>query len=255
MTARPLTPEPRGIAYWPDIARRHPGLNFVVYHRNSERSQAGPGKRKLFMNAHAIARQASQDADGIEPFGVFAGVERGQMSRPRPVFDEAVEAARRHKAVLVVADLSRLIRSEAYHRRLNPDALPTAAEFLLLFERALGVVLAVLLPIDATESQRLSQATKRTGKAGRPRACDLPTLLALVDCFVGPDGKRTGVSYRVAAERCGLPKTVVTRLMQATVRYTDQSGEPVERPLKDALNDFGDLAPKEIPSLLLQLLS
>ncbi len=231
------------------MVERQPDLRYVVYHRNSSRSQAGTKKRKLWMNAHAIAQQATQDADGVEPLEIFAAVEQGKPSKLRPVFDEALDYARRHGAVLVAADLSRIHRPEAYHRRLNPNALSTAEELSLLLKRAMGVPLAVLLSIESTEEERLRRAIKRTGKAGRPRSYDMRTLLALVEYLIGPDGGRSDLSYPAIGERCGLTTTTIKRLVNKPVRVSDS-----ELPLKDALGALAGLSVVERQQVLLPLL-
>jgi hypothetical protein len=74
--------------------------------------------------------------------------------------------------MVVAPDLSRFIRAKAYDRRTNRDAWPTREEFMALGEMTGNVVLATLAHPSLQEDRLHSLATKRTGKAGRPRSID-----------------------------------------------------------------------------------
>ena len=71
---------------------------------------------------------------------------------------------------MVAGDLSRFLRARSYSRTRNRNAWPTQEEFARLHELTLGVPLATVESPLLSEDERHSGATKRTGRAGRPRA-------------------------------------------------------------------------------------
>lgn len=102
---------------------------------------------------------------------IVYGQECGHIHKPRPHLDRAIEVAIRQKAGIVVKDVFRLIRPEAFDKKINWTARPTAEEKAKLFAKATGVrFLATILPPDWTPSQIRSFDIKRgmeaTGKKG-----------------------------------------------------------------------------------------
>jgi hypothetical protein len=119
--------------------------------------------------ANAFVRELRASAPGREVLPVVAVVEKGQISTPRPGLEQACRQAREIGGMVAAPDASRFIRAEAYDRQRNRDAVPTPAEFAKLYAIADGVPLATLKPPNLTEDQRHSEATRATGKAGRPK--------------------------------------------------------------------------------------
>jgi hypothetical protein len=76
---------------------------------------------------------------------VVSGREYGKLSARRPLLDRAIALARRHKAGIVAADLTRLLRAEAFDKANDRMAVPTAEEVRALLTRAKGVLFLATL--------------------------------------------------------------------------------------------------------------
>lgn len=161
-----------GILHLPAALERYPDHGIVVYNRvSSYGKQTGKDKSKLQEKTDAARAEVRARAPGKLRCTV-QGVELGKLSAPRPKLRRATDYAARHELIIVANDLSRFIRSEAYDRHTNNEAVPTAEEFARLHELTGGAVLATLADPLMTEKERQSLATRRTGKAGRPRSID-----------------------------------------------------------------------------------
>jgi hypothetical protein len=125
-----------GVLLFADALKQYPDARLVVYNRVSTYSQAGKGKVRLEEKTSAIYRVIWELAPNFPLRASVRGIEEGKLSKPRPALHRAMKAARDYRgpAILVTSDLSRLIRSEDYHRQTNPDAWPTLEEFALLRE-------------------------------------------------------------------------------------------------------------------------
>jgi hypothetical protein len=133
----------------------------------------------LKAKTEAIAEQVNNLAPDML-HDVQSGIEEGKMSKRRRVLVSAAERARKCGCMVVAADLSRFIRAEQYHRTANRLAWPTAEEFRVLSELTGGVVLTTVEDPKLDEDERHSIATRRTGKAGRPRVIDDDTMQKIV---------------------------------------------------------------------------
>lgn len=151
-----------GILHLPDAFLRYPEAYFLIYNRVTSQGQAGGmrGERlqeKTFAVFDAVYEEVERQIAQVDgpaswlPVGMVDGVEPGKMSAGRPAllrcFEIALrESLARQKPIIVVAgDLSRIIRSEAFHGRWNPEAKVMPEEFAQL--RSMippGVVLATL---------------------------------------------------------------------------------------------------------------
>jgi len=194
-----------GILYAPDAVRLFPEAKHVIYNRVSTWSQAGAGKAKLREKTRSVNLDYWRIAPPTRAFSlfdppegpeVFHGVEEGKLSKNRKAFVKAIRYCREQEGptILFASDLSRFIRSERYHRQRTPNVWPTDAEFQRLREITEGVVLATLLDPMASESERHSYLTKRTGKAGRPSKIDSELAMEILElfggCFVSESGRR-----------------------------------------------------------------
>jgi hypothetical protein len=180
------------------------GTPLLLFARSSGRRQVGSG---------ALARQVADGRAKTSELGltlceVIACRESGKMKSPRKGFRRAVERAKHHGAVIGAANLSRLIRAEAYHSETNREAMPTAEEIDALLALAEGVGLATFDPPDLTAAEVLSRAVKRGqrvggNKAGRPSSIPEKLKWQVLEAREGGD------SLRVIAARFGLSKDAV----------------------------------------------
>ena len=149
---------------------------------------------------------------------IVLAVEQGKMGAARPTLREAGEVARRRKWIVVAADLSRFIRAASYDRRKNRDARPRDDEFAMLRTLTFGVPLATVEKPDMSEDERHAKATRRTGRAGRPRAIDYDLaakIFASVDMiFVSHRGRVRWIpQLRELAAAFGVAPATVLRLL------------------------------------------
>lgn len=159
-----------GVLHLPDALEKHPDKSLILYNRTSGFGrQSGPNGANLEDKEQSLYRAVRRLTD--RPFRrvVSKAGERGKLSAPRRGLIDAAEGAHRYNSIVVASDLSRFLRPEAYDSRRNPNAEPTPEELQRLHEMTGGVVLATVDPPWLSEAERHSLATKRTGKAGRPR--------------------------------------------------------------------------------------
>jgi hypothetical protein len=188
----------------------------VLYNRVSTGSGAGRGQEKLRAKTYAVEDQIQAMTDRRIRRLVYV-IEKGKLSARRPGLIDAADSASHRRAILVAPDLSRFIRSEAYDRLTEKrHAWPTEAEFDRLHEVTFGVPLATLLPPLLSEDERHSLATRRTGKAGRPRSIDDQLMASIFEAehFGYIDGRgRWHWSYSLLslARRHGVSKHALLR--------------------------------------------
>jgi hypothetical protein len=226
-----------GILHLPVALERYPDYGFVVYNRVSSWSQAGKGKVKLQEKTDAVFHQVRKRAPGRVRRMPFFGVEEGKLSSARPKLLAAARYATdpyniRHRGpmFLVASDLSRLIRSEDYHRRTNPDAWPTPEEFAEFRQMTFGVICATLADPLMTEMERHARTmerAKQTGKCGRPRKIGHQLAYRILQALGMPFNSRGRVIWDEGAsslgsvakqfERYGVDKQTVQRLVDSKV--------------------------------------
>jgi hypothetical protein len=149
----------------------------VIYARVSGGKQAGEDGENLEAQAMSV-RSAMKELDpGLRVRGWFLAIEGGKVSpeeearlkerrrRLCPKLKEAAAYAKDLGVPLVVADLSRFIRAEAYDRQANSNALPTPDEWRRLGELTLGVP---LLSVADPLFPRASGLAWRPGGRARP---------------------------------------------------------------------------------------
>jgi hypothetical protein len=119
--------------------------------------------------------------------------------------------------MLVTWDVSRFIRSEAYHRGTNNNVEPSPEEFSLLHERTHGLILATIVHPSLTESERHSLATKRSGKCGRPSIIDESKALKILAMRYQAEHK----SLKDIADALGLKIAAVQRFLDKLKHHTD----------------------------------
>lgn len=191
------------ILHLPDALVQHASNDVVLYCRTSELTQKYNGSLDRQRNA---ALQAIRQL-GVRLCGLVYGQEYGQMSADRQYLRRAIGLARKQNAILVAADLSRLIRAEAFDRRQNWHAAPTPEEIARLFELAAGVpFLATIQRPDMTPVEMHSLATKR-GKPGRRSTVDVRLFHEIVQ------EHQAGKSLRGIAAALGIGVSVVRNVL------------------------------------------
>src|ERR1700732_858248 len=147
---------------------------FVAYFRVSTARQ---GKSGLGIAARLQAAETCLNGGDWQIVGEFTEVESGKRS-DRPALDQALAAARLHRAALVVSKVDRLTRSVAFLSRLleaNVDvrfaALPQieGATGRFLLQQMVAVAELEAGMISARTKAALAQARKRGVKRGGRR--------------------------------------------------------------------------------------
>jgi hypothetical protein len=185
---------------------RYPRIPVVLYYRESGRSG------KLTEKADALLRDVREVVCPRHRLRqIVRKVEKGKLSDPqhRATLERVCDDARRLGAMVVTSDLSRFVRAATYHWRKNPLAWPTEEELEDLRCLAGGVPLVTFERPDLTEGERHSLATRRTGRAGRPRKIDDELAARIFDaldyfCW-DPSGRpRWGRPLAAVARRFGV---------------------------------------------------
>jgi hypothetical protein len=152
---------------------RHAGETIAVgiFNRVSTYKGAGKGKEKLAEKTLTVLADVLTvigDRPHVRVRDIEKGVEKGQMSKPRPHLTRLIEDLRKWdgRKIVVARDLARFIRAEAFDEN-NLEARPTPEEFDLLREMSSGIILATLEDPAITEAERHRRATVRGG-CGRP---------------------------------------------------------------------------------------
>lgn len=207
------------ILHVPDALERYPEISHVFYHRLSSGGQGSKGK--LAEKTLAAENELLKLTAGTRSRLLWEayGIEEGKLSMPRPKLIEAAAFAAEQGAILVAADLSRFIRSEAYHRCTNFDAEPTQRELAKLGRLTNGVILATVLHPNATESERHSNATKRTMKCGRPSTIDYKLAMRIFEALGSRGLFSRGWENSIAtvARRLGIHPGKIQRLLDSPV--------------------------------------
>ncbi len=232
----------------------------LIYNRvSSYGKQAGRDQTKLEMKTEQVRDVARVMAPGRLIRAPFDGVELGKLSARRPalrkVLDYAAAECSRRPLLVVARDLSRFLRSEAYHHKENPEAWPTADEFERL--RAMvpnGVILCTILDPHATEAERHRYVMAWAEGCGRPRQVDPKKAQLILEYLGSPSlddtgntvwGDRSGrredwTSISKAAGVFGVSKAAVQRLVEGKVPAELCEGQPDVRwkDLRDPANTY-----------------
>lgn len=198
--------------------------------RVSTYPQAGRDKVDLHAKTDAVTMDYWRMAPPTKPWSlfsppelpeIFSGIEEGKLSKPRPILEAAVRYCRQQDRpmILIASDLSRFIRSERYHRQNNPDVWPTDAEFQRFRELTQGVILATIHNPMASEAQRHSYATRRTGKAGRRPKIESALALEILELRGSDEGFSLAKIAMYVSKRRGIQvsKSGIQRLLNLPV--------------------------------------
>jgi DNA invertase Pin-like site-specific DNA recombinase len=92
---------------------------------------------------------------------MVAGTEPGKLSNPRRHLYKAIALAHKHEvSIILVRDVSRLLRSESFDARTNPKAQVTPEEFAALLNLAGGLRFATIVPPNAPYELMHGEATR-----------------------------------------------------------------------------------------------
>ena len=145
---------------------------FVAYYRVSTHGQ---GRSGLGLEAQRSAVRAYLDGGRWSLIAEFTEIESGKKN-DRPKLLEAMRAAKRHKATLVIAKLDRLARSVAFIAQL----MEAGVEFIAVdMPAANKLTVHILAAVAEHEREAISQRTKAALAAAKARGVRLgnPTNL------------------------------------------------------------------------------
>lgn len=145
---------------------------FVVYLRVSTARQ---GENGLGMEAQRAAVEAFARQHGGEIVGQFVEVESGKRA-DRPELARAMAAARKARAVLLIAKIDRLARNVSFISGLMDSGLDFVACDQPFASR---LTLHILAAVAEDEARRISERTKAALAAAKARGVKLGSPVAL----------------------------------------------------------------------------
>jgi DNA invertase Pin-like site-specific DNA recombinase len=193
---------------------------FVAYYRVSTQGQ---GRSGLGLEAQRKAVGDFLDGGHWKLIAEFTEIESGKRS-DRPKLAEAMRAAKRHKATLVIAKLDRLARSVAF----ISDIMEGDVEFVAVdMPMANRLTVHILAAVAEHEREMISQRTKSALAAAKARG----TLL----------GNRTNIEVAQRNSRTVRSKASAQFVQNAipVIRQIQATGLTSLREVAQALNARG----------------
>jgi DNA invertase Pin-like site-specific DNA recombinase len=193
---------------------------FVAYYRVSTQGQ---GRSGLGLEAQRKAVQDYLDGGHWKLIGEFTEIESGKRS-DRPKLAEAIRAAKRHKATLVIAKLDRLARSVAFISEIMEGDVEFVAVDMPLANR---LTVHILAAVAEHEREMISQRTKSALAAAKARG----TLL----------GNRTNIDVAQRNSRAVRSKASAQFVQNAIpiIKQIQATGLTSLREVAEALNARG----------------
>src|SRR5262245_21585199 len=147
--------------------------NFVAYYRVSTARQ---GESGLGLDAQRVAVERHVSSVGGSLVCAFTEVESGKRVT-RPQLEQAILAAQREQATLIVAKLDRLARNARYLLKLRDSKLPlTFCDLPDVPDGAIGkFMIAQMALVAEFERDRISERTKSALKIAKGRGVKLGT--------------------------------------------------------------------------------
>jgi hypothetical protein len=199
------------IRHLSELATTRQRLRVVLYVRVSSRRQLHDGN---LQQAVALAKRELRQM-GCTVIAVFAEVSHSSIyfvsdqkgyTRNRWQFEDAIEFAKEHEAVLVAPERDRFIRGRFLNTRTGRHEVPTIGEFKDLVSLTKGMTLATIHPPDApARGRQIKRGLQAKGsRVGRPssdmrgRGCikrRREALLPIVDAM-----RANGWSHRKIAK-------------------------------------------------------
>jgi DNA invertase Pin-like site-specific DNA recombinase len=139
---------------------------FVAYFRVSTQRQ---GQSGLGLDAQKAAVSEFLASSGGELLGEFVEIESGKKAK-RPQLEEALKAAKKQKATLIIAKLDRLARNVHFISGL----MASGVDFLACdMPTANKLTIHILAAVAEDEAERISQRTKAALAAAKARGVKL----------------------------------------------------------------------------------
>lgn len=205
---------------------RHNG-KFVTYYRVSTGKQ---GKSGLGIEAQRAAVAAYLNGGDWTIVAEFTEVESGKRS-DRPALEQALAAARLHRAALVVSKVDRLTRSVAFLSRLLEAGVDVRFADLPVIEGATGrFLLQQMVAVAELEAGMISARTKAALAAAKRRGKQLGGNRGVV-----PGAKMQEASRKALSERT----TKHAADIGPTIRKLQADGATSLRAIADGLNEAG----------------
>jgi DNA invertase Pin-like site-specific DNA recombinase len=236
---------------WP-VTKRNEAImipsngKFICYYRVSTGKQ---GKSGLGIEAQQQAVKTYLNGGDWEIVGEFTEVESGKRS-DRPALDQALAAARLHRAALVVSKVDRLTRSVAFLSRLLEAGVDVRFADLPQIEGATGrFLLQQMVAVAELEAGMISARTKAALAAAKKRGTKLGGRRRKI---IGEDAKGKPI-YGEVASGSARARTASLRARKAraeqraadiapTIRTLQEAGATSLRAIADGLNE------KKIPT-------
>jgi DNA invertase Pin-like site-specific DNA recombinase len=143
---------------------------FVAYYRVSTQRQGNSG---LGLEAQKASVEAYLNGGNWKLLKEFQETETGKGSNAlerRPVLNEAIAFAKRHKAKLIIAKLDRLARNVAFVSALMESKVPFVCADM---PEANELTLHIMAAMAQYESKRISERTREALQAAKRRGVKL----------------------------------------------------------------------------------
>ena len=200
---------------------------FVTYYRVSTSKQ---GKSGLGIEAQQAAVAAYLNGGDWTIVAEFTEVESGKRS-DRPALEQALAAARLHRAALVVSKVDRLTRSVAFLSRLLEAGVDVRFADLPVIEGATGrFLLQQMVAVAELEAGMISARTKAALAAAKRRGKQLGGNRGVVPGAKMQEASRKALQQRTTKHAADIGPTI--RKLQA-------DGATTLRAIADGLNDAG----------------
>jgi DNA invertase Pin-like site-specific DNA recombinase len=197
---------------------------FVAYYRVSTGKQ---GKSGLGIEAQRAAVAAYLNGGNWSIVAEFTEVESGKRS-DRPALDQALAAARLHRAALVVSKVDRLTRSVAFLSRLLEAGVDVRFADLPAIEGATGrFLLQQMVAVAELEAGMISKRTKDALAAAKRRGKVLGGNRGVTPGRKMQEASRKALQARSEARAADIAPTI---------RELQEAGATSLRAIADGLN-------------------
>ncbi|MBR0934863.1 recombinase family protein [Bradyrhizobium jicamae] len=178
---------------------------FIAYYRVSTGKQ---GKSGLGIEAQHEAVRTYLNGGDWSIVGEFTEIESGKRS-DRPALEQALAAARLHRAALVVSKVDRLTRSVAFLSRLLEAGVDVRFADLPAIEGATGrFMLQQMVAVAELEAGLISDRTKKALSAAKKRGTVLGGFRGVVPGRKMREASRKALQARSAARAADIAPAI-----------------------------------------------